>query len=59
MPSKIMNIDLSSVPQLLFAGGLGMFFEDLIQKVIITTLALLFATTVVFFYKKWLSKNYK
>lgn len=49
---------------LFLSGGVGSFvtsnyeslLAQLIVKIIMTTIALLVATTVVFFYKKWLEK---
>lgn len=52
----MINSNVIYAGNLVFAGGVGMFFEDLILKTIITTVALLVASTVVFYYKKWLEK---
>jgi len=41
----------------IFAGGIGLFFQDLLIKVVITTVALTFASRFVHRYKEWNEKN--
>tara|TARA_R110001599_G_scaffold230135_2_gene429412 strand:- start:504 stop:728 length:225 start_codon:yes stop_codon:yes gene_type:complete len=41
----------------IFAGGIGMFVQDLLIKIVITTVALTFASRFVHRYKVWNEKN--
>jgi len=57
MPSRLLNTDLTCYMTYIFAGGVGMFVQDLVIKIIITTIALTFASRFVYRYKVWNEKN--
>ena len=57
MPSRFLNTDLTCYMTYIFAGGIGMFVQDLIIKIVITTIALTFASRFVYRYKVWNEKN--
>lgn len=57
MPSRLLNTDLTCYMTYIFAGGVGMFVQDLVIKIIITTIALTFASRFVHRYKVWNEKN--
>ncbi len=57
MPSRFLNTDMTCYVTYIFAGGMGMFVQDLLIKTIITTVALTFASRFVHRYKVWNEKN--
>ena len=57
MPSRLLNTNLTCYMTYIFAGGVGMFVQDLVIKIIITTIALTFASRFVYRYKVWNEKN--
>tara|TARA_R100000951_G_scaffold100347_1_gene91120 strand:+ start:47 stop:307 length:261 start_codon:yes stop_codon:yes gene_type:complete len=57
MPNRLLDTDMTSYISYIFAGGIGMFVQDLLVKVFITTIALTFASRFVHRYKVWNEKN--
>lgn len=57
MPNRLLNTDLTCYMTYIFAGGVGMFVQDLLIKIVITTVALTFASRFVHRYKVWNEKN--
>lgn len=57
MPSRLINSETPCYMTYIFAGGIGMFFQDLMIKLVITTIALTFASRFVHRYKEWNEKN--
>lgn len=57
MPDKILSSEIPCYMTYIFAGGIGMFFQDLMIKIVITTVALTFASRFVYRYKEWNEKN--
>ena len=57
MPNRLLNTDLTCYLTYFFAGGVGMFVQDLLIKIVITTVALTFASRFVHRYRVWNEKN--
>lgn len=57
MPNRLINTDITCYMTYIFAGGIGMFVQDLLIKIAITTVALTFASRFVHRYKVWNEKN--
>ncbi len=57
MPNRLLNSNIPSYISYVFAGGMGMFVQDLLIKVAITTIALTFASRFTHRYKVWNEKN--
>ncbi len=57
MPDRLLSSEIPCYMTYIFAGGIGLFFQDLLLKVIITTVALLVASRFVHRYKEWNEKN--